>query len=357
MSESFFLRLRPSSETAQWCVGNANLLPAHNDQIRSGSIEEALDAAQTHHNGQRIVLIVPASDIVLSSVQLPIRQTNKLLQAVPYALEDQLAEDVEDLHFAIGQRQEDGSIPVASVARETLNQWLTPLNERGISPLAVVPEMLCLPAVRADSGWQVLIEGQDCIVRTGAYDGFCCQVSELADFLGMAQGDAESPEGLRLRKFQVTGSNEPELTGLVSDVETVNIKAGLACLMPQTLSGNINLLQGEYASEPSYERWWRPLKLTVILFVTWGLLATIYLGLQNWQLSSQLQKLQKENSQRFGQMFPEITRIVDMRAQGKQKLRELREGGSSAGLFGLLDATAQATKKLPDLKVQELQLR
>ncbi|MGB1580202.1 MAG: type II secretion system protein GspL [Nevskiales bacterium] len=357
MSESFFLRLRPAPGTAQWCVGHANLLPAHNDQIRSGTVEEALDAAVAHNNAQRLILIVPATDIVLSTVQLPIRQTSKLLQAVPYALEDQLAEDVEDLHFAISQRQEDGSVAVASVAQDTLTEWLAPLNERGITAQAVIPEMLCLPAVGADSGWQVLLEGQDCIVRTGLHNGFCCHVSELQDFLSMAQGDSESPEGLRLRLFQVAGSHEPELAGLVADIEKVTLKAGLACLMPQSITQNINLLQGEFASEPSYERWARPLKLTAILFITWGLLATVYLGLQSWQLSSQLQSLQDENSTRFGQMFPEVTRIVDMRAQGEQKLRELREGGSSAGLFALLDATAQAIGKLPDLKVQEVQLR
>lgn len=357
MSEPFFLRLRPSMETAQWCVGHANLLPAHNDRIQSGTLEQALDAALAHEGGQRVILVVPAADIVLSSVKLPIRQSSKLLQAVPYALEDQLAEDVESLHFAIGEKQEDGSVPAASVARETLQAWLAPLAERGIEPVAVLPEMLCLPPVQAESGWQVLLEGRDCTVRSGAYTGFCCDVSELETFLSMALSDNELPEGLRVRLFQVAGSQDAQLDNLAIDVETVSLKAGLACLMPQTLSGSINLLQGEFASEPAYERWSRPLRLTAMLFIAWGLLSTVYLGLQHWQLSSELEQLESDNITRFQQMFPGTTRIVDMRAQGEQKMHELREGGSTVGLFGLLGATAEATEQITDLTVQEVQLR
>jgi general secretion pathway protein L len=336
------------------------VLPAHSGNISSGSLDEALNAARAA-KGKALILIVPAADIVLSTVTLPIRQQSKLLQAVPYALEEQLAEDVEKLHFAIGEKQSDGSVPVASVARDSFMHWLKPLQDAGLEITAVFPETLCLPSVAADSGWQILIDGSDCVIRSASYSGFCCDVSELGDFLAMALSDADLPEGLRLRIYKTPGSTFSGLPGLPVHAEVVDIKAGLACLMGNANTNasarNINLLQGSYATQPAYERWWRPVRATAILFVCWIVIGTAYDAIQHVQLSQQLDALETENIARFRQLFPKVTRIVDMRAQGEQQLSQLRQDGAGAGLFAMLGATAEAVSRIDGLLVQEIQLR
>ncbi len=338
-------------------MGGTNTLPAHVSNIEHGTLDQALDSVRNSAKGKSVVLIVPAADIVLSSVKLPIRQQSKLLQAVPYALEEQLAEDVEELHFAIGEKQPDGSVPVASIGRATLEGWLKAFQDAGVSISAVLPETLCLPAVQATSGWQVLIDGRDCVVRNAAYSGFCCDIGELSDFLSMAVSDTELPEGLRIRVFRTPGSAIEGLEGLAIDHEVVDIKAALACLMPANLSSSINLLQGSMASEPAYERYWRPVRATAILFLVWVVLGTAYSGMQHYRLSNQFDLLETENITRFRQLFPEVTRIVDMRAQGEQQLRLLQQSGGGAGLFALLGATSQAVTSVAGLQVQEIQLR
>lgn len=357
MSELFFIRLSQDPRLVQWGLGRAAVLSAHNDAVQTGSLEQALEASKAQSKNQQVVLIVPAADIVLNSVELPIRQHSKLLQAVPYALEDQLAEDVEQLHFSVGERQPDGQVPVASVARASMAGYLEPFQAQGIEPLAVLPETLCLPQVQADGGWQVLVDGRNCVVRNGAFDGFSCDIDELGDFLSMAQSSMDLPEGLRLTVYQTPGSDSLALDGLMAHVDRVEVRAGLACLMPASLNGNINLLQGDYASEPAFERWWRPLRATAILFLTWVLLGTAYDAIQHVRLSGQLETLEEENITRFRQLFPEISRVVDMRAQGQQALAKLRQDGSGAGLFPLLGATANAVKTVNGLRVQEVQLR
>ena len=42
--------------------------------------------------------------MLLMEPELPAKAGAKLAQMVPYALEEQLAEDIDDLHFAIGRR-------------------------------------------------------------------------------------------------------------------------------------------------------------------------------------------------------------------------------------------------------------
>ena len=67
-----------------------------------------------------MVGLLPAGDVVTLDAELPARAGAKLLQAVPYALEEQVADDIDDLHFAIGARAADGRTPVCIVARSLM---------------------------------------------------------------------------------------------------------------------------------------------------------------------------------------------------------------------------------------------
>ena len=54
--------------------------------------------------GRRVCVLVPGTDVLLAEPEFPVKAGAKLQQVVPYALEEQLAEDIDDLHFAIGKR-------------------------------------------------------------------------------------------------------------------------------------------------------------------------------------------------------------------------------------------------------------
>jgi general secretion pathway protein L len=65
---------------------------------------------------------------------------------VPYALEEHLAADIEELHFAIGKRAGDSlRAPVAVVARALLQEWLTTLRAAGLEPSAIYADSDLLP--------------------------------------------------------------------------------------------------------------------------------------------------------------------------------------------------------------------
>lgn len=70
-----------------------------------------------------IAVVVPAETVALHRLAMPTRRAGELRQAVPYALEERLAEPVEQLHFALGRR--DGAdIEVAVAARRDMQAWL-----------------------------------------------------------------------------------------------------------------------------------------------------------------------------------------------------------------------------------------
>src|SRR5690606_35238517 len=63
--------------------------------------------------GRRVALLVPGTDVALFSVQLPPGNEARLQQLAPLALEEQVSEDLENLHFAVGARDgQSGQVPV-----------------------------------------------------------------------------------------------------------------------------------------------------------------------------------------------------------------------------------------------------
>lgn len=87
----------------------------------------------------------PAKRSPLHRVPLPSRKRSTWARAVPYALEDQVVEDIETLHFALGSAPEDDHLPVAVINRDTLRGWLDACTAAGLVPAAIIPEPLLLP--------------------------------------------------------------------------------------------------------------------------------------------------------------------------------------------------------------------
>ena len=110
MRNTLLLRKDPDNAAAwRW-------LKLDNEGQPRGSIHAGVLAdAASEVSGQRIVVLAPGSDGLLTRVRIPGRGRQKLLRAVPYALEEQLSEVVENLLFAVGSAQEDDAWPVADI--------------------------------------------------------------------------------------------------------------------------------------------------------------------------------------------------------------------------------------------------
>lgn len=307
--------------------------------------------------GKRIVLFVPGADVRLTTASVPAHTLAKILQAVPYALEDQLAEDVETLHFAIAidprHRGTAGTHPVAIVARARMNAWLAPLRERKLRPDAVVPETLCLPPPEPDH-WTGYAEADRVTLRTGMYSGFACALTDLPLYLEMADPEHRIP--LRLN---VVNEVSQDFTALARPLELLpgNLSALEVFVKGYRLDQAINLLQGAYAGQEGWQRLLKPWRLALGAALAWLVLAFGVQALQAVQLGRELRKQDADNIARFQALYPEESRIVDLSAQVQQKLTQLRGGGGKAPIFQLLGALSAALAANTGLTLQSIQFR
>ena len=94
MAELFVLRLgRQPDRQVGWIVADDD--GTRRSPPAAGTLAEA--AAGVH--GRPVIVLVPATESLTTSVDLPIRGGAKLLAALPYALEEQFATDIETMHL------------------------------------------------------------------------------------------------------------------------------------------------------------------------------------------------------------------------------------------------------------------
>src|SRR5262245_12225289 len=145
MSEVLVIRLTgaPDAQTqvvpAEWLIVDAT-------GARRGNVEAGpLASAAPHAAGRRVLGIVPGTDILLAEPVLPVKSGTKLAQMVPFALEEQLATDIDDLHFAVGKRDTRPGTPVAVAARAKMDAWVSAFREAQITIDALYAETSALP--------------------------------------------------------------------------------------------------------------------------------------------------------------------------------------------------------------------
>lgn len=349
MRNTLYIRLRgtdPGTDTA-YCIASPQAVASF--PVQHAPLETVLLKAAGH----RLVVLVPTADVRLASVDVPARQAAKVLQAAPYALEDQLAEDVDTLHFALGPRQKDGRWPVAVVARAKMNEWLAPFTERGLAPDQLLPDALCLAP--ADEGrWNTLAEHDQVLVRNGAFSAFSCTPEDLEMLLQMADPDRKST-----LRIIVPRDIAPDFTRLAWPVELLPgfISPLEALLQSHRPENDINLLQGRYSLKEDLERLWRPWKISAALLATWIGVSAILHGIAGWQLRKELRLQEDANVQRFQQLFPAETRIVDLPAQVEQQFAVLKGNKGGGGLLPLMQVLADALAAAPGLTLQSVQYR
>lgn len=349
MRNTLYIRLRatdPGANTA-YCIASPQAVASF--PVQHAPLETILLKAAGH----RLVVLVPSSDVRLASVEVPARQPAKVLQAAPYILEDQLADDVDTLHFALGLRQKDGRWPVAVIARRKMDEWLRPFTERGLAPDALLPEALCLPP--ADGArWSALAENDQILVRNAAFSAFSSAPEDLELLLQLADPDRKATLRIVVPRdvspdFSRLGWPVELLPGFVSPLEAL-----LQNYRPETA---INLLQGRYSLKEDLQRLWQPWKASAALVAICIGLAAVLHGVSGWKLRKELQLQEDANVQRYQQVFPAETRIVDLPSQVEQQFAALKGSSGKAGMMSLMQVLAEALAAAPGLGLQSVQYR
>ena len=345
MRNTLLLRKDPANAAA-WCWISLDNEGRPQGSIYTGTLADAASVA----SGQRVVVLVSGAAGLLTRVSIPVRGRQRLLRAVPYALEEQLSEEVDNLHFAVGTTQEDGAWPVAVISKPFMDSLTADFLEAGLDVQQVIPEILALPNNGEETS--VLVENDVALVRTGSSSGFAVDSDNLGIMLAARMADEEaSLQPLHL--FVSKDELRPDMAEYVGETLVEPFAGDPLNVFARGLeSGSINLLQGAYSRSGDWARLLRPWRATAALLLAGIILSNVVMGIDYFRLSRESEQLHAQIEKTFREALPEIQRIVNPRIQMQQRLDALqRRQGTGGGFLSLLGQSGSVLKGMQGVEV------
>ena len=308
--------------------------------------------------GRKSIVVVPGDSVLLAEANIP-GSSSRVQQAIPYALEDQVADDIENLHFAVGKADKDNNYPVAIINRDTMETVREQFETVDMRPTELVPEILALPKLDpASSGpvWSGLVDENRTVVRLNGFRGFATDTDTAEIMLSGARQEYEEEFSRGMLLFHTADAiDEPRVQDL--DIETRQCDSRLG-LYASGLSNSprINLLQGDFSYRQQLNLAWKPWIWTMILG---GLLLSVILGskfMDNHRLAQREAQLQNSITQVWTETFPSVKARRPV-AQMKSRLQALGSGAPTGGYTNQLATIAAAFKTQPQSTINSIGFR
>ncbi len=316
MSEFLVIRLgNTADQPAHWIAVDST--GARRSELQSGTLAEAVaDVGEC-----QVIVLVPSAEVLTTSVDIPVKGA-KLHAALPYALEEYLAEDVDNLHFAAGTRRSSGRTPVSVVSHENMAAWQLILAEAGINPASVIADSYGL--ARIPGTISMLLADDQVFINDGANTELVMQgvspgdalaaIGALDDGVETKSDDGEQVMQLPRHVLVYCEADEEERyqhdwIAMRQELDSVDVKLLPDGVMPRlavtvATGAGINLLQGIYAARKEYSGMFRPWKYAAMLLLTFVLVGLAAKTMDFYLLTKQEAELKQMFNTEYQQIIP-----------------------------------------------------
>ncbi len=360
MADYFVIRLGQSADAAvSWIVVDDR--GTRRGQPGKGSLADAAREVR----GRAVIALVPASEVVTLSADIPAKGA-KLQAALPFALEDQVADELELLHFAAGARRDDGSMPVAVVRRQTLSDWLTWLSDAGIEANRIVPENHGL--ARTPNTMSMLVGDGLVMFNDGERTEFVIadmNPSEALAAAGILGGEESAGKHLLVYCDPADSERyEKDWALLRHELASVDVNqlpdGALPRLAVTVASGaGINLLQGGFGPKTEFADAFRPWRFAAMFLLALGALGIVAKATDYYRLSVERDALQAQFADEYRRVRPNDTREV-LDPTGTVNSLRRAQGGAAAGpqvFLPSLQQLAAAVASHESVKIEAISYR
>jgi len=259
----------------------------------------------------RTVAVAPGADILVRWLNLPVGGGAQVRAAARWALKEDLAGDPDRTVVAVGPvvRGAEGEAPrlVAAVSAGLLEAWIDYLAALGVTPVAVVPDCLVLPAPEGE-GLNAAVFGADMGLRG-------------VDFAATVQGDLVEvvADGRTLHRMD--------------DAETMERLLAAAALAPA-----VDLLSGLERKREARTGSWRLAAGLAAALVVSPLILTLTAGARD-QIAAD--RAERQTLALIEQALPEAARAADPVEEARRMLAVAPPPGGLATVSAALFAAVE----------------
>lgn len=290
--------------------GRSEWLPLGRDGRALSGAQPGLPAAPA----ERLSLVLPAEEVLCLSAPRIAGSRAALAQAIPYAIEEQLAAPVESLHVAFDPAAAGERVALLVVDAERLRTRLQALADVGLLADACCAEWQLVPGQGARA-W--LEHGRALLVDDSR--ALCLPEADLDPLRAWL-----AEQGFDLATLpRVRAGADPQ-------AGEQGCAAPLASLAEGLGRSPVNLLQDAFAPRRGSERQQTLWKIAASALLAAAALATALPAVERSLLARHVERRQTEMAALLQQSLPGITRVVDPVAQMRGALRQ--RGAASDGL-------------------------
>jgi general secretion pathway protein L len=293
-----------------------------------------------------VTAVVPTAQAPSYQLKLAARSRKKLMQALAYALEEQVAEDVGELHVTLTTwDRATGQVTVTACRKDLLSKWISTLEDAGLVVSRVVPEWSLIP-LHTDTRWTLVVRDQELLLHSPKEGGFLLGMDMLETWWS-TQREADPPVAVsdralvdRLLALGATHAHHWGTGNQLPDWIAVQAREGL------------DLRQGEFAVAGTRSPWHRLWPAAAALAGGAILLLAVQAA-EYWHLRQQAVQQRAQVQQIYQQAFPGARPARHPRAEYERRLAAL-QGNASAGEFLYLLQQLTSAVLGTGLQVQDL---
>lgn len=344
MAESLVLKFDPGSDLAQWIVVDDR------GGRRGPPVSGPLSAARVDLGDRALIVLVPASEVLTTAVDMPVKSAAKIQQALPFALEEYVAEDVEDLHFAAGVRNDNGRVPVAVINREKFESWLATLADAGLHADAIMAENYGLAVIPGTIS--MLLDGDQVFINDGDEVSLVMQdlgpgealqaIGAMDEFETDKDSDESAREELAPPRHVLVYTDAhnqdrhaAQLEVLRHDFTSLDVKVLPDGVLPRlavtvAAGAGVNFLQGTFGARKEYGSLLRPWRYAAALFLALAVSLFAVQGLKTFKLKQQEADLSSQFLAEYQEIAPGTEEVRDPDAVIQSLINRTRGGSGSA---------------------------
>lgn len=352
-------------DVAQWlCVRELVGFSVSDDVPVVSAEPVSLNAAlqefmHVHAQAMECAILLPAEMMLYDRIQLPARSKRQALQALPFVVEEQLADDIEAVHLSVGERQAAGAWPVLAFNRNLMQQLFSLLVQYGVTPVSVIVDAEALALVSGEL--RIVLHGDRVLLRSESM-ATAVEIENASLYLQMLEGSENytritivcEPNNEQQRLLAQQWSTE--FSALNEVVTSVNV-------IPDTLSnylfsslqpGTINLLQGEYQLKRASVGlpWWQVVAAACVLALSGQVLLQASSG---WYFNHKADRLVLAAENQYREWFPDAKKVTDPRKRLEGKLASSGNLADKDAFTFIFGKTVEALKAVSNGGVMSIE--
>ena len=279
-----------------------------------------------------VLFAAPATNVRIQQLTVSAAERKHLAKSLPFLLEEQLADDVESLHFAMSP-MDKLNYAVAVCKHSDMEHWQSVLADLP-SAQRWLAEPLLLPLQEGE--WSIVVEDDLALVRFDTCEGAGIEASLLPALLESALATMNAPRSVVVYGFDQAADTELLPVQLRSLVQWRRGGMAAAMMISDTALAQPNLLQGDYAPRLPLARWWLDWRAVAAALAGVFLLQLVATFADYRSLKNENLALRSAVEQSYRNAYPRGA-MVDPEKQLRRQLATLRGGPQSSGFMVLME--------------------